>query len=68
MTKRAEYNDRTNGLTGNGRFGAMAVLATQQRQCKLERYYPAKTLVKPPLRQAAGTLGAMRATVRRTKP
>ena len=42
----------------NGRFGAMAALAPQQRQCELRSYYPAGTLVKPPLRQAAGTLGA----------
>ena len=40
----------------NGRFGAMAALAPQQRQCELGSYYPAGTLVKPPLRQAAGTL------------
>ena len=44
----------------NGRFGAMAALAPQQRQCKLGSYYPAETLVKPPLRQAAGTLEASR--------
>ena len=43
---------------GNGRFGAMAALLPQQRQCELGSYYPAGTLVKPPLRQAAGTLGA----------
>jgi len=43
---------------GNGRFGAMAALAPQQRQCELGSYYPAATLVKPPLRQAAGTLPA----------
>ena len=37
--------------------GAMAALAPQQRQCELESYYPAGTLVKPPLcGQAAGTL------------
>jgi len=40
----------------NGRFGAMAALAPQQRQCELGSYYPAGTLVKPPLRQAAWTL------------
>ena len=28
----------------NGRFGAMAALAPQQRQCELESYYPAGTL------------------------
>ena len=41
---------------GNGRFGAMAALAPQKRQCERGSYYPAGTLVKPPLRQAAGTL------------
>ena len=50
---------------GNGRFGAMAALAPQQRQCELGSYYPAGTLVKPPLRQAAGTLAAMRRKRRR---
>jgi len=44
--------------TDNGRFGAMAALAPQQRQCELGSYYPAGALVKPPLRQAAGTLSA----------
>ena len=39
----------------------MAALAPQQRQCELGSYYPAGALVKPPLRQAAGTLVAMRA-------
>ena len=48
----------------NGRFGAMAALAPQQRQCELGSYYPAGTLVKPPLRQAARTLAAIRATMR----
>ena len=47
----------------NGRFGAMAALAPRKRQCELGSYYPAGTLVKPPLRQAAGTLCAMRRTV-----
>ena len=46
----------------NGRFGAMAALAPQKRQCELESYYPAATLVKPPLRQAARTLYATRET------
>ena len=26
----------------------------QKRQCEFESYYPARTFVKPPLRQAAG--------------
>ena len=43
---------------GNGRFGAMAAVAPQKRQCELGSYYPAGALVKPPLRQAAGTLHA----------
>ena len=47
----------------NGRFGAMAALAPQKRQCELGSYYPAATLVKPPLRQAAGTLCKIRRTV-----
>ena len=40
----------------------MSAVAPQQRQCELGSYYPAGTLVKPPLRQAAGTLEAMRAS------
>ena len=52
-------NSDIEARTDNGRFGAMAALAPQQQQCKLESYYPAETLVKPPLRQAAGTLHAM---------
>jgi hypothetical protein len=32
----------------------MAALAPQKRQCELESFYPAGTLVKPPLPQAAG--------------
>ena len=43
----------------------MAALAPQQRQCELGSYYPAGTLVKPPLRQAAGTLAASVGTVRK---
>jgi len=45
--------------TDNGRFYEMAAVTPQQRQCELGSYYPAGTLVKPPLRQAAGTLAAM---------
>ena len=33
-------------LTHNGRFGAMSALASQQRQCELERYYPAGSVVE----------------------
>ena len=40
----------------NRRFGAMATVTPQKRQCEFGSYYPAGTLVKPPLRQAAGTL------------
>ena len=42
----------------NGRFGKIAALTPQKRQCEFGSYYPAGTLVKPPPRQAAGTLGA----------
>ena len=42
----------------NGRYSKMAALVPQKVQCELESYYPAGTLVKPPLRQAAGTLVA----------
>jgi len=44
----------------NGRFGEIAALAPQKRQCELGSYYPARTFVKPLPRQAAGTLGVSR--------
>ena len=49
----------TIGRSHNGRFCEMAALAPQKRQWELESYYPAGSLVKPPPRKAAGTLGAM---------
>jgi len=42
----------------NGRFGKMAAVAPQKRQCELGSYYPAASSVKPPPRKAAGTLSA----------
>ena len=42
----------------NKRFCEMAAVTPQQRQCEPGSYYPAGTLVKPPLRQAAWTLSA----------
>jgi len=36
----------------------MAAVAPQKRQCEFESSYPAGSLVKPPPRKAAGTLGA----------
>ena len=53
----AEEKEKENGMhcLQHG-FGAMAALAPQQRQCELGSYYPAGTLVKPLLRQAARTL------------
>ena len=47
----------------NGRFGKIAALAPQKRQCEFGSYYPAQTFVKPLPRQAAGTLEAMRGSV-----
>ena len=43
----------------NGRFGEMAALAPQKRQCELGSYYPAGSSVKPPPRKAAWTLCAI---------
>jgi len=40
----------------NGRFGEIAALAPQKRQCDFGSYYPAGTFVKPLPRQAAGTV------------
>ena len=42
----------------NGRFGKIAAVAPQKRQCEFGSYYPARTLVKPLPRQAASPLGA----------
>ena len=44
----------------NGRFGEIAALTPQKRQCEFGSYYPAGSAVKPPPRQAAGTLGDTR--------
>ena len=49
---------RRNARTANGRFGKIAALAPQKRQCELGSYYPAGTLVKPLPRQADGLLCA----------
>ena len=43
----------------NGRFCEIAAVPPQKRQCVFGSYYPAGTLVKPPPRQAAGTLSEM---------
>ena len=40
----------------NERFGAMAAITPQKRQCELGSYYPARTFVKPLPRQYATTL------------
>ena len=40
----------------NGRFGKIAAVAPQKRQCEFGSYYPARTFVKPLPRQYAGTL------------
>jgi hypothetical protein len=48
----------------NGRFGEIAALAPQKRQCEFGSYYPARTFVKPLPRQAAGTLGVSKLGVR----
>ena len=42
----------------NGRFGAMAAVARRQFCAKLHVITPQQVQWKPPLRQAAGTLGA----------
>ena len=46
--------------TANGRFCEMAAVTPQKQQCELGSYYPAGSLVKPPPRKAAGTLGDTR--------
>ena len=42
----------------NEHIGEIAAVAPQKRQCEFGSYYPARTLVKPLPRQAAGTLCA----------
>ena len=44
----------------NGRFGAMAAVARRQFCAKLHVITSQQVQCKPPLRQAAGTLHAMR--------
>jgi len=43
----------------NERFHAMAGVAPHKRQCELASFVPARTVVSPPLREAATTLCAM---------
>ena len=53
-------NERTeNRQTHNGRFGTMAAVARRQYCAKLHVIIPQQVQWKSPLRQAAGTLGAM---------
>ena len=47
----------------NGRFGVMAAVAPQTRQCKFERLYPAGSLVEAATTPSRVTLCASRATV-----
>jgi len=42
----------------NERFHAMAGVAPHKRQCELASFVPARTVVSPPLREAATTLYA----------
>jgi hypothetical protein len=48
---------------GNERFGAMAALARRQFCGNLEVMPPQQVQWKPPLRQAAGTLGDTQAAI-----
>jgi len=50
----------TASTASNRRFGKIAALAPQKRQCEFGSYYPARTFVKPLPRQAAGTLQTSR--------
>jgi len=53
--KKKKEKDMTS-TAHNGRFGKIAALAPQKRQCEFGSYYPARTLVKPLPRQYATTL------------
>jgi len=44
----------------NERFGAMAGVSPQKRQCDFASFAPAQASVNPPLPQAAATLAEMR--------
>jgi hypothetical protein len=48
-----------NATAANERFGTMAALSPQQRQCELGSYYPAGTLVKLTVHQAAGAMNML---------
>jgi hypothetical protein len=51
---------RKNALTANLRFGVMAAEARRKSSTKMTICAPHDHLWKPPLRQAAGSLAAMR--------
>ena len=53
--------------SNNGQFSEIAAVSQQKRQCEFGSYYPARTLVKPLPRQAAGTLSANATEVRTIK-
>lgn len=53
MTAKSEREKGLKCTAANERFHAMAGVAPHKRQCELASFVPARTVVSPPLRQAA---------------
>jgi len=60
MLKLENLANKQKSTAYNGRFGAMAAVARRQFCEKFNVITPQEVQWKPPLRQAAGTLGATR--------
>ena len=56
MTAKSEREKGLKYTAANKRFHAMAGVAPHKRQCELASFVPARTVVSPPLREAATTL------------
>jgi hypothetical protein len=50
---------RLKATAANERFGASGGVSPQEKEYEIARKYPARTVVFPRLRQAAGTLAAI---------
>lgn len=60
MTAKSEREKGLKYTAANKRFHAMAGVAPHKRQCELASFVPARTVVSPPLREAATTLAVIR--------
>ena len=57
-TLKIDENNTNKTPAANEQFATSGGATPQTILYKIERYYPARTLVKPRLREAAGTLAA----------